>query len=323
MRRVLLLALLLVCIVVPLGAYVRLSDAGLGCPDWPGCYGRLSPLHAAPLIQEQHAANPDGPVSMAKAWKEMSHRYLAASLGLLLLALNVLAWRQRRLRGWAALLLLLVCVQGALGMWTVTLLLKPAIVSAHLLGGMTLAALLATCCWWQRRLPQHHAVGAASFALALLLPLLLLLQIALGGWVSSNYAALACQGFPACNGEWWPAGQWHGAFHLLRELGEGPDGAPLLSRHLLTIHWVHRLGAALVSLLLLWLVLRLWRQPPLRPLLCLLLGSWLLQLSLGIGNVLLQLPLALAVAHNAGAMLLLIVATLLLLSLDPAPRRIR
>lgn len=310
MRKLIGLAILLAAIVVPFGAYVRLSDAGLGCPDWPGCYGQLSPQHAADTIQQAAVANPDGPVSLPKAWKEMTHRYLASALGLVILLTALLAWRWRRDRLPASLLLGGVVLQGLLGMWTVTLLLKPAIVSLHLIGGMSLAAGLG---WFGLR---HHwptiTVPRAVGVLAWLLVLAILLQIGLGGWVSSNYAALACQGFPTCNGAWLPSAmRFDHAFHLWRELGAAPDGSPLDSASLVAIHWLHRLGAALVSLLVWGLVLSAWRQAVLRPRLLALLVAWLLQVALGIANVLLLLPLPLAVAHNAGALLLLSVALLL------------
>lgn len=302
MKRLLTIALLLACVLVPLGAYVRLSDAGLGCPDWPGCYGQPTPLHAAAHIDQALAAAPDGPVSFAKAWKEMTHRYLAAALGLLLLAVVALAWQQRRARWLASGLLLLLLVQGVLGMLTVTLLLKPVVVTAHLLGGMSVVALLAL--WRWRPLVPVLPTRGLVWGLRLL-PLLLLVQVGLGGWVSSNQAALACQGFPACNGAWWPPeAQFDGIFHWQRMLAEsGQDG--LLPVQRVAIHWLHRLGALVVAVTALLLVWRGWRYPRLRPRLAALLLALLLQLVLGAANVLLQLPLPLAVAHNAGAMLLL------------------
>lgn len=308
MRKLIGFAILLACLVVPFGAYVRLSDAGLGCPDWPGCYGHLSPHHAADTIQQVAVANPDGPVSLPKAWKEMVHRYLAASLGLLILATALLAWYRRRERLPASLLLAGVIVQGLLGMWTVTLLLKPAIVSLHLIGGMSLAAGLL---WFGLRRSAVEVPHAVT-GLAWLLVSVILLQIGLGGWVSSNYAALACQGFPTCNGAWLPSEmRFDHAFHLWRELGAAPDGTPLDSSNLVAIHWLHRVGAVLVSLLVWSLVLSGWRQAALRPRLLALLAAWLLQVALGVANVLLLLPLPLAVAHNAGALLLFSAALLL------------
>ena len=303
MKRLLTLALLLACIVVPLGAYVRLSDAGLGCPDWPGCYGQATPLQATVLIDAAMQQQPDGPVSHAKAWKEMIHRYLAAILGVLVFLLCVMAWREQRQRILASALLLLLLVQGLLGMWTVTLLLKPAVVSAHLLGGMSIVAMLAL---WRFSISPRIALSPGHVRLVWLLPVLVLLQMALGGWISSNYAALACQGFPLCNGAWWPSGlQFEGAFHWQRALGESSDGTPLQLGQLQAIHWLHRLGALAVSLFVVWLVWRGWRYAALRPRLLWLLAALFLQLLLGAANVWWQLPLSLAVGHNIGAMLLL------------------
>ncbi|SCK13944.1 heme A synthase [Vogesella sp. LIG4] len=315
MKRLLLFALLLACIVVPLGAYVRLSDAGLGCPDWPGCYGHLSPHHAADDIRQAMAVQPDGPVSPAKAWKEMTHRYLAATLGLLVLCTAIVAWRQRRHRLAASGLLALLVLQGLLGMWTVTLLLKPAVVTAHLLGGMSIVSLLAAS---RFAAPTPRAVPRRVGWLLWLLPLLVLAQIALGGWVSSNYAALACQGFPSCNGSYLPDDmQFAGAFHWQRVLGESADGSPLLFSQLTAIHWLHRLGALLLTLLLLAAIQAGWRVAALRPRLRLLAAALVLQLLLGAANVLLQLPLPVAVAHNIGAMLLLASTMSLAFSVRP------
>ncbi|MDF0604139.1 COX15/CtaA family protein [Neisseriaceae bacterium TC5R-5] len=308
MKKLVWLALILACMVVPLGAYVRLSDAGLGCPDWPGCYGELSPHHAVPAILQAERLEPDGPVSVIKAWKEMVHRYLAASLGLLIVAIAVQAFRCGQQRRLAGLLLAVVIVQGLLGMWTVTLLLKPVIVTAHLIGGVSIILLLAWLAlagrWATERVPP------SLFYLSWLLVLLLCLQIMLGGWVSTNYAALACQGFPACNGDFWPVMRFDHAFHLFRELGETAAGTPLDSASLVAIHWLHRVGAFIVSCCLSLLVFKAWRFAALRMNLYLLLLVWALQVILGIANVWFMLPLPVAVAHNACAVLLLSVALL-------------
>jgi len=304
-------ATLLAFFVVGLGAYVRLNDAGLGCPDWPGCYGHLV---GVPNQPHEHAAAeqafPHSPVETGKAWKEMIHRYFAGILGLLILAICVLAWRHRRTLPFSpalpTLLLGVVTFQAALGMWTVTLLLKPAIVTAHLLGGMATLSLLVVL---SLRLRRQNASETAPIGLRLLGALALLAviaQIALGGWVSSNYAALACVDFPMCNGAWRPDGMdFEHAFHLFRELGQTADGAELPPASLLAIHWAHRVGALLVTLLVGCLALILLRQRPWRHwgwALALLLGT---QVALGISNVLLSLPLNLAVAHNVGAAFLL------------------
>ncbi len=310
-RNLILAALILTFGVVSLGAYVRLSDAGLGCPDWPGCYGHVTPHHAADYINAELVERPDGPVSHAKAWKEMAHRYFAGALGLLVLAIAVLSWRRRHDAnggpGLPVLLLGLIVFQSLLGMWTVTQLLKPLIVSAHLLGGMaTLSVLL--WLWLRERGPVSHAYyarvnhlrGSALLGLALVVT-----QIGLGGWVSTNYAALACTDFPMCQGAWLPPMDFEHGFTLHRELGETASGELLSMAALTAIHWVHRVMALIVTLYLGWLVLRLLRTPGYAGM-GFVVGSLLVvQVSLGIGNVLLSLPLSMAVAHNAGAALLL------------------
>lgn len=309
-RRLIAVALSLTLVVVVFGAYVRLSDAGLGCPDWPGCYGQLSPHHAAEAIGQAHAAEPHGPVSPAKAWKEMIHRYLAASLGVLILWIAAVAWCRRWEAGVAfpvaAALVGVVAVQGLLGKWTVTLLLKPAIVTGHLLGGMAVLALLV---WLALKARQTARVdlGPGLRRLARGGMLLLVGQILLGGWTSTNYAALACGDFPTCGGLWWPEADYANAFHVVRELGMTADGAALSSRALVAIHWAHRLGAVLVCLVLGGVVLGLLRQRAGVLLGLGLAGALLCQVALGIANVWAGLPLPVAVAHNAGAALLLVV----------------
>ena len=309
-RTLILAALILTFGVVSLGAYVRLSDAGLGCPDWPGCYGELTPHHAAGAIAAELAVRPDGPVSHAKAWKEMVHRYFAGTLGLLVLAIAVVAWRRRR--GTAGpflpfVLLGLIVFQALLGMWTVTQLLKPLVVTAHLLGGMATLSLLLWL-WLRERARSGYAYHARADhlrAAALLGLALVAAQIALGGWVSTNYAALACADFPRCQGEWMPPMDFEPGFTLHRELGETASGELLPLTALTAIHWTHRAMALVVTLYLGWLAVRLLRAPG-HAVAGLVVGALLvLQVSLGIGNVLLSLPLGLAVAHNAGAALLL------------------
>ena len=310
-RNLILMALILTFGVVSLGAYVRLSDAGLGCPDWPGCYGSITPHLAAESINAELATRPDGPVSHAKAWKEMIHRYFAGALGLLILAIVMLAWRNRRETsagmGLPVLLLGLIVFQALLGMWTVTKLLKPLIVSAHLLGGMATLSLLLLL-WLKERNRNAHAYYARVDHLrfgALLGLILVVLQIALGGWVSTNYAALACTDFPMCQAAWVPVMNFEHAFTLHRELGETASGELLPLTALTAIHWVHRLMALIVTVYLAWLALRLFRTPGYAGMGLMICMSLALQVTLGISNVLLSLPLALAVAHNAGAALLL------------------
>jgi len=310
-QRLILAALILTLGVVVLGAYVRLSDAGLGCPDWPGCYGKLTPHHASDLINQAQVEQPGGPVTHAKAWKEMAHRYFAGALGLLVLAIAVLAWRLRsETRGGPGLplaLLALIVFQALLGMWTVTLLLKPMVVTAHLLGGMATLSLLLWL-WLRERDQFGHAYYARADHLhrgALFGLVLVVVQIALGGWVSTNYAALACTDFPLCQGVWVPEMDFEHSFTLHRELGETASGDFLPMQALTAIHWVHRLMALVVFVYLAWLVASLFRTPGYRGVGVLVGALLLIQVSLGISNVLFSLPIAVAVAHNAGAALLL------------------
>ena len=324
-------------IVVVVGAYVRLMDAGLGCPDWPGCYGEVTPLHAidkiASAIEAQGGEH--GPVSLRKAWKEMVHRYLAGTLGLLILAITLTAWRRRRVLGSPALptaLLALVIFQAALGMWTVTLLLKPAIVTLHLLGGMATLALIA---WLGLRVvrPRHLATlgslstsrepgdasegnrwfpSETSFPLGRLRPwaalglAIVVLQIALGGWVSSNYAALACVDLPTCHGEWMPTMDFRHGFQLVRDLGRTADGGHLAYEALTAIHWTHRVGALVTFVYVGALAIALMRLPRMARHGAALAAVLAVQVGLGIANVAAGLPLAVAVAHNAVAAILLV-----------------
>lgn len=293
--------------VVLLGSYVRLSDAGLGCPDWPGCYGALTVPQSELAIAAAQQAYPDKPVEHVKAWKEMAHRYLAGSLGVLVVILAVLAFRQRHQlkTSWqlSAGLVILITLQALLGMWTVTLLLKPVIVTLHLLGGMTTLALLSWIAFRQCSKPQIALPAGHQWWLRVAL-MIWIAQVILGGWTSSNYAALACTDFPTCHGVWWPDLDLGEAFHLTRALGESRDGGQLHLNALTSIQWVHRLGAAVV---LVWMLLSahfMMQRPVARNLARGLLVIVLSQVAIGIGNLLLQLPLVLAVMHNAGAALL-------------------
>ncbi len=324
-KLILFTALLAFCVVV-LGAFVRLSDAGLGCPDWPGCYGQLSPAHAAEEIAQAHAAHPGGPVSHAKAWKEMTHRYFASTLGLLIVVIGIWSWRKRahlkQAIGLPSFLIALVILQGLFGMWTVTLKLTPWVVTTHLLGGMTTFVLLVWLLQRQRhKLLQLPAQVRALRVHAVLALVAVFIQIALGGWVSSNYAALACTDFPTCHGSWWPTMDAHQAFEIFRPLGMSGQGELLSLNALTAIHWAHRLGAVLILLIVASLALRLMRFSSQRGFGLTLLVLLLLQLSLGILNVLLSLPLPLAVAHNGVAALLLAALTVLNFNLKTAQNR--
>lgn len=310
-RKLIIAALLLTLGVVVLGSYVRLSDAGLGCPDWPGCYGKITPHHASEHINQALVENPEGPVSHAKAWKEMVHRYFAGTLGLLVLGIAVLGWKHRNMSNGSpvlpGVLLALIIFQALLGMWTVTELLKPLIVTGHLIGGMATLALLT---WlWQRECGPSLSgmVDVRAYRIWGVLALLAVaIQIILGGWVSTNYAALACPDFPMCHGEWVPEMEFYTAFTLHRELGMDATGNLLSLQALTAIHWVHRLWALVVLVIV---GIAAYKLARLRGLCVwgMLLGALLLtQVGLGISNILFSLPLPLAVAHNAGAALLLI-----------------
>lgn len=300
-------SLLLAGVVVALGAYVRLSDAGLGCPDWPGCYGKL--FVSADLEANPPPAASSRPFDAAKAKKEMAHRYAAGVLGLALLLLAGLAWRLRHPQRMAAYILAgLALFQSLLGMWTVTELLKPAIVAAHLLGGM---AILAALYWLVFRQvfssPARAAPAPARWALAALV--LLCAQIFLGGWTSANYAALVCPEFPTCrDGQWWPEADFREGFALWREGRIDYEGGVLAAPARTAIHQAHRLGAAVTILVVLAAAGAALRQAraPLRRVAIVLLCVLVAQASLGVANVLLRLPIAVAVAHNVGAALLLL-----------------
>jgi cytochrome c oxidase assembly protein subunit 15 len=309
-RRLLVVAAVLALFVVSLGAYVRLSNAGLGCPDWPGCYGHIVGVPTA--AHEQAAALrafPHAPVETDKAWKEMVHRYCAGGLGLLIAAIAAITWRRRPANAVivvSSALVAVVALQATLGMWTVTLLLKPVIVSLHLVGGMTTLALIV---WLtlahapSAPLPSSPKLRAiAATALAVVAA-----QIALGGWVSSNYAALACPDFPTCLGSWLPEMDFAQAFQMHRELGQNADGAPLSLLALAAIHWSHRMGALIVATSVGILCFALARRPAWRGWALLLAASLIVQLALGVANVVMHLPLAIAVAHNTGAAILLVV----------------
>lgn len=322
-KKLLLVAVFWTFCLIVLGAYVRLSDAGLGCPDWPGCYGKLTPHHAAEYIEAAHREDPHGPVSKAKAWKEMAHRYVAMGLGLLIVMIAVVATRERRrLHQSPALAIALVgvvCFQGALGAWTVTLLLKPAIVTAHLIGGLVTLGMLVWLSLRQFNLPFCGSQARQLLIWAVLGLGIVALQILLGGWVSTNYAALACTDFPTCQGQLVPPMAFADAFHVLRDLGETPDGRPLTMANLTAIHWLHRLGALITFCYILALAWRLYANVVLRSLATLLAGLLILQMSLGISNVVFHLPLPVAVGHNAGAAALFVVMIAIVFRLLVAP----
>jgi len=313
--RLALFATLLALVVVLLGAYTRLTHAGLGCPDWPGCYGFISVPKTEAQLAHAELHYPDAPVEEHKGRNEMVHRYFAGGLALTLMMLGVQAWHRRHIAGQPVGLPLalvgVVFAQAAFGMWTVTLKLWPQVVTAHLLGGVTTLSLLfllavrlsgklAPMPQIEPRLRRLAAVGLGLVAL----------QIALGGWVSSNYAAMACIDLPTCQGQWWPDADFANGFHLTQHIGPNYLGGKLDSEARTAIHLTHRIGALLVTLSLLALAWQLNRAglKGLAGLLVLALG---VQVSLGISNVLFHLPLGVAVAHNAGGAALMLTMTLI------------
>lgn len=306
--------------VIMFGAFTRLTDSGLGCPDWPGCYGHANPLQAMEHIRAAEALMPDGPVTVMKAWVEMIHRYLAMGIGVLIIAIVVIAWRfwlqsgrsnQRFSPRYPMLLFIFVCIQGAFGAWTVTMKLQPIIVTIHLLLGMTLLGMLT---WVGVRQKDHVPVAAQASALrlpALIGLVLLTLQIAFGGWVSTNYAALACTDFPLCHGAVIPQMDFDNGFTLWRSLGKTADGEYLPFAALTAIHWTHRMFAFVLAAYLAWLGYQAYKIEGMRPVARALLGALALQITIGIATVSLKWPLALAVAHNGCAALLVLVLVML------------
>lgn len=353
-RTVALIAVFLALGVVILGAYVRLSHAGLGCPDWPVCYGKITWPAAPEDIAHANTQFPERPVEVHKAWKEQVHRFFAAALGVLVLYLALKAnwWaRARRMLvassaiaaaagvfvyiagfvwlsvlasayavgsmlwgSWrwkddttgrvSAFLLALIIVQAMLGMWTVTLQLKPIIVTGHLLGGMATLGLL----WWIfLRTNTHQTLNPKPDRWPITLALLVLIaQIFLGGWVSTNYAALSCPDLPTCGGQWWPQADFKEAFVLWRGIGVDYEGGVLDHYARVAIQQTHRIGAVVLTTIFLWVIVRLWRSKRVLGA-SLLLGALLLQVTLGVLNVVEGLPLLVASAHNGGAALLLLV----------------
>ena len=317
LRALTLVTLFLTFDLVLFGAFTRLTDSGLGCPDWPGCYGSVSPLGAHADIHAAQTAMPTGPVTFGKAWIEMVHRYLATGVGVLITVLAITSWtlalRGRRAISpwWATVTLVWVCMQGAFGALTVTMKLYPAIVTLHLLGGLGLLALLAAQTEVQQRSTLSMSPGLYRGCLAV--AALSLLQIALGGWVSTNYAVLACSDFPTCQGSWWPQMDFSQGFRVWRELGAGVDGY-LPFAALTAIHFVHRLGALVILLAIAALAWRLHASgnTVLRRWALALLGVALWQLVSGLSNVVLGWPIVAAVAHTAGAAALVVLLTMLI-----------
>jgi cytochrome c oxidase assembly protein subunit 15 len=312
--RFLYLALAMVLCVIVLGAWVRLTDAGLGCPDWPGCYGYIVLPGDETTRADAQIQFPERPLDAGKAWREMIHRYIAAALGFVIILIAGLAWLNRHQFGQPVvlpiLLLVVVIMQGMLGMLTVTLLLKPLIVMGHLLGGLSTAAILFWLILEHRRrtrvdaAPQRPAYVPAVIALTVLVG-----QIALGGWTSSNYAALACPDLPTCNGEWWPErADFAEGFVMWRGLGVDYEFGILEAPARVAIHYVHRLGAIVAATVIGLVAFLAWRrrEEDLRRAAALVLLALTAQISLGVSVVWFGLPLSLAVMHNGVAALLLL-----------------
>jgi cytochrome c oxidase assembly protein subunit 15 len=323
-RRLNLATVVLCFVVIVFGAYVRLNDAGLGCPDWPGCYGHVGVPEASHDVANAQAAFPDRPVEAHKAWKEMIHRYLASTLGFLIVALAVWSTRlkgaRKTVRVMPWILVGLVMFQGALGMWTVTLLLKPLVVTGHLIGGLTTLSLLLWL-WLSTAAPVEANAPRPLLRFATFALVILALQIFLGGWTSTNYAALACPDLPTCQGQYIPETDYKTAYTLWHGLGINYEHGILDARARVTIHWTHRLGAGIVTvtMLLLALVLLRLRAPIWRRFGFAVLGVLALQVVLGLTTVWFQLPLVLATAHNAGAALFLVCLVSLNQRLRSAP----
>jgi heme a synthase len=327
--------------LIAFGAFVRLTDSGLGCPDWPGCYGKFLPTQATTQINQAIAeqGGTHGPVSHGKAWIEMLHRYVASFIGALILAMFVRAVvakiKPERTMfsvassavgiGWPLLLLVAVLLQGLFGKWTVTLKLMPIVVTTHLLGGMTLFALLVW--FWMRERDRAGDVRASRqdapartrawlwFAVAMLY-----VQIFLGGWVSTNYAVLACADFPTCNGTMFPQTSWSEAFTLVRELGKNPDGSYLTADALRTIHWAHRIGALVVTLVIVIAAISLLKaDQSLKRHALQIKIALALQILIGISTVLFDQPILVATAHNFFAAVLL--GTLVVAAFRAGPAR--
>ena len=322
-RRAALAATLLCAIVVVVGAWVRLTNAGLGCPDWPGCYGHIHPSQAAERVAEINAAHPDRPFDYQKAVNEMVHRYIVGALGLIVLGLAVFSVVNRRdpsqprILPW--LLVALLIVQALLGMWTVTLLLKPLIVTLHLLGGLATLALL----WWLALPPARRELKAAERPvrrLAIAGIAVLVVQVALGGWTSTNYAAAACPDFPACQGSLWPPMDFRNAFILWRGLGIDYEGGILDAPARVAIHYTHRLGAYVTAIVLGLVAFGAWRRgqsPWARIAAVAVAVAVVLQIAIGMNLIWRGWPLWLGTAHNAGAALLVLATVALLRHLTP------
>lgn len=309
--------------LIMFGSFVRLTDSGLGCPDWPGCYGKVTPIGAAEHIASAFAAMPHGAVSFSKAWIEMIHRYVGAFLGMLIIVIVYMAWRHRKIIGdsprLATFILFAVCVQGAFGAWTVTHLLMPAIVTTHLVLGMALLGFLTWLAAREKHHPPVHTNERHWLPWVAVGLVLLFVQIALGGWVSTNYAALACMDFPTCHGQWVPPMDFQSGYSLIRGLGQLPSGEMISQYALTAIHWTHRNFAIIVFIYLGALALRLRKDRGLAGPASLILALLVAQLFTGLTTIFFEWPLLIAVLHNGGAAGLVLAVVTLLVRLYRSP----
>jgi|TARA_A200000113_G_scaffold138108_1_gene124114 cytochrome c oxidase assembly protein subunit 15 len=300
-------------LVVSVGAYTRLADAGLGCPDWPGCYGFLTVPDQVEDVELAETRYPGAPVEFVKAWWEMGHRYIAGALLVLVFSMLVMAYRGREREdtplALASVLMVIILCQAAFGAWTVTLKLWPQVVTAHLLGGFTTLSLIWLLFLRQGGFSQIVAALPAPTLLARVAFAVVVLQIMLGGWVSSNYAALACYDFPSCDGTYAPPMDLQQGFNIFQSVGPNYLGGIMTSEARTAIHWVHRIGAIIVLFVVGGLVLQVVRQVAIVG--YALLAALVAQITLGILNVVWVLPLLNATAHNTvGALLLLVLVTI-------------
>ena len=315
-KKLLLLTTITAFCLVVLGAYVRLSDAGLGCPDWPGCFGTLSVPESQSAIENAELNFPTQRVETDKAWKEMIHRYVAGFLGIMIFLIGIISYKNKRVLKVNPIvpysIVILVIFQALLGMWTVTLLLKPIVVSAHLIGGMTTLGLLTfvTHRYWGKiqanTLKSAHEIFLVRFSL-----FILFVQIFLGGWTSTNYAGLACTDFPTCHGTLVPSLNFKDAFDIFRDLGKLSDGSPLPLAVFETIQWVHRLGELVTWLFFIYLASVILKYKTMRNLGYVLVFVITAQFIVGVANLLLHLPTVLAVMHTFGAASLVVLAAIL------------
>jgi cytochrome c oxidase assembly protein subunit 15 len=315
-KKLLLLTTITAFCLVVLGAYVRLSDAGLGCPDWPGCFGTLSVPESQSAIENAELNFPTQRVETDKAWKEMIHRYVAGFLGIMIFLIGIISYKNKSVLKVNPMvpysIVILVIFQALLGMWTVTLLLKPIVVSAHLIGGMTTLGLLTfvTHRYWGKiqanTLNSAHEIFLVRFSL-----FILFVQIFLGGWTSTNYAGLACTDFPTCHGTLVPNLNFKDAFDIFRNLGKLSDGSPLPLAVFETIQWVHRLGALVTWLFFIYLASVILKYKTMRNLGYVLVFVITAQFIVGVANLLLHLPTVLAVMHTFGAASLVVLAAIL------------